>query len=188
MKLLSSFHRISQSLSGGRKALALLAVSIVALAGEASAEQCLKLDYACEPRPPAACQAGTESGAPKNEPEACAAARDRWLSCMDQLVKRCGPGLDHASAKGKKILGTVWDGKGLRDGRYIFRFKEDGVLDYTTPTGDWTSGRWIHANGQVIVSMNEGFAIYVGKIEKDILSGFADNTRAETWGWRLKRQ
>lgn len=172
-------------------ALAGLAAALASAPGAEAADpsdpRCLKLDHACAPRPPAACQQGGEAGAPESEPEACAAARDRWLSCNNDLVVACGPGLDHPSTKHKALLGTVWDGTGLRGGRYVFRFHDDGVLNYTTPTGTWTSGRWIHANGRVLISMNEGFAIYIGEISKNRMIGYADNTRAETWGWDLER-
>lgn len=176
------------SAAAGLAMLAVLSGPALARDGVTRASQsCERLLNACIPRPPAACQMGEGGPAPETEPTACAAARDRWLACNDSVIVSCGAGLDEPGDGVETIAGTVWEGIGLRDGDYVFRFCANGVLNYTTPTGTWDTGRWIHSGREVLVSMNQGFAVYFGVIEGDVLSGYADNTRAETWEWRLVR-
>lgn len=165
------------------RAAAAAAISTMFFAGAPASAQsgCDRILSQCQPVMTDACRSRD------NGDQQCTDLLQDWLKCGDKVVVDCRPGLDRPASGATPLLGTEWSGTGLEGKPYVFRFHDQGILNYTTPTGTWETGRWIHSNGELMISMNEGYAIYIGHVDGDVMTGVADNTTGLSWSWRLLR-
>jgi hypothetical protein len=85
------------------------------------------------------------------------------------------------------LIGSVWTGlSGTRS--FTFKFLEDGILEYTSPTGTFRNAKWTQDGNLVVFNMNNGYAIYDGKIAEGSMEGTAKNKAGSQWTWQAKRQ
>lgn len=109
--------------------------------------------------------------------------------CLAEWVTTCGPGAEILpSDTGRSFLlrGTRWIGDRGED-RIDLVFDQNGVVDYITPSGHWRTGRYARHHGEIVISMNNGFAIYFGAVGVSKLEGFFVNVRDERSLWTLAR-
>ena len=86
------------------------------------------------------------------------------------------------------VAGTVWSGKDSDGDDYVYRFLESGVVDYSSPNGRFTNGRWKQTCDKITFHMNKHYSDYEGKIRGPIMKGEAENIKGHQWWWRAARQ
>ena len=80
------------------------------------------------------------------------------------------------------LVGTVWDSVDSDGDDYVFRFLEDGILEYTSPTGTYDNGRWTQNGSMVVFDMNEHHATYTAELTTPaVLKGSAENKEGHMW-------
>ncbi|CAB1064712.1 hypothetical protein D1BOALGB6SA_9509 [Olavius sp. associated proteobacterium Delta 1] len=84
------------------------------------------------------------------------------------------------------LVGTRWkltksDGE---SGSYEFVFRSGGMLESLNPA-DTTTGNdtWRISRNEVTISMNDGYAIYKGILNEDLIDGSATNEVGKKWNW-----
>jgi hypothetical protein len=82
------------------------------------------------------------------------------------------------------LPGTVWKGHSA-DREMVFRFLDDGVLRYTSPSGTFDNGLWTQDGSLVVCDINDHYAIYTGKLDGRKLTGSAVNKKGRTWSFEL---
>lgn len=84
----------------------------------------------------------------------------------------------------KSLLGTEW--WGTSDNRDMtFRFKADGILNYTSPSGTFNDGTWKQTGSTVVLNMNKNYATYTGTVETNRIWGSAENVTGHKWTFEV---
>ena len=103
-------------------------------------------------------------------------------------ARRAPQRAEHVSAiETPSLQGTVWSGTKSDKTPYIFRFKPDGVLNYTSPTGTFENSTWEQNDTSVYMQMNNNYAQYRGTIEGALMSGVGQNIKGDNWQWSATR-
>lgn len=84
------------------------------------------------------------------------------------------------------LVGTTWTGMAAGKPR-TYEFLADGVLHYTTGDKTFTNATWFQTGDTVTFEMNDGFAVYSGKIRDDQMRGTARNQSGSEWAWGARR-
>ncbi|MEM9725877.1 MAG: hypothetical protein AAF909_10485 [Pseudomonadota bacterium] len=141
--------------------------------------------------PGMACQAGVraclsatpaECLGPGVDAEGCAAPAQTARACLTAAAAACDPGSESEPFAARRAFsGVDSDGRAV-----LYCLGPDGVVDYETPSGRWRTGVWMRADGWVIMSMNDGYAVHAAELEQDALRGAAWNQTGLRWHYRLE--
>ncbi|MBY0232939.1 MAG: TIGR02996 domain-containing protein, partial [Gemmataceae bacterium] len=85
-----------------------------------------------------------------------------------------------------RLPGTVWAGTDSGDAYYVWRFLGDGLIRYSSPTGDFESATYRQVGPLVLIETNFHYASYEGWIAGRILRGWAANVVASHWTWDVR--
>lgn len=147
---------------------------LTAAPAQAQAPSCQRPSEACRAHLDPVClnQQGYRESGPAATP-ACDATLDALRLCLAEYVRTCGPGSEwaHPMDAPTAVAGTVWTGETGDGSPYTMRFCPTGVVDYDSKTGRWDTGRWVRIGPELVISMNDGFAIYFGHVDDAGYSG-----------------
>jgi len=85
-----------------------------------------------------------------------------------------------------RMAGTIWAGNDSGNAYYVWRFEAGGGIDYSSPSGDWTSATWRQIGPLVLMQTNGHYANYEGLVAGRILRGWAANVVSSHWTYDLR--
>jgi len=85
-----------------------------------------------------------------------------------------------------RLSGTCWSGVDSDDGRGVWRYLPDGVLNYTYNGDVYQNGTWRQVGTCVLMEMNRHYADYEGFVGGDWLRGTARNVDEHRWRWKAQ--
>jgi 20S proteasome alpha/beta subunit len=83
---------------------------------------------------------------------------------------------------------TVWAGNDSEGKYYVYKFQSNGKLDYTSPTGSFSNGKWSQHNSSVYFHMNDHYSEYLGVVKGNRMVGKAWNIAGYKWTWKVTKQ
>jgi len=86
------------------------------------------------------------------------------------------------------VLGSVWSGVDSDGDHYTFRFEQNGILSYTSPTGTYRNGTWKQDGPSIAVEINNHYSDYTGTIAGNEMAGTATNVTGKKWNWHLTKE
>jgi len=86
------------------------------------------------------------------------------------------------------LAGTYWDSTEVQGGHYEYHFREDGVLDYKTPSGSYTNGTWKQDGNSIYMETNHKYSERQGTITGNHIEGKGWNVKGLRWTWRAEKK
>lgn len=86
------------------------------------------------------------------------------------------------------IAGSTWAGVDSDGDYYVYRFRSNGKLEYTSPTGTFHSATWRQTGSKVYLETNGRYSEYEGSIKGGKMTGRAWNRRGHEWSWSAERR
>lgn len=69
----------------------------------------------------------------------------------------------------------------------ILKFLKNGVLEYTSPAGNFQNATWSQQGDKVTFEMNKKYAEWTGTLKGDEIEGTGTNINGDQWTWKAKR-
>jgi len=86
------------------------------------------------------------------------------------------------------LIGTIWDGDDTDGDKYVYEFKQGGILKYDCPTGTFENGTWKQTDNLLYMEMNDKYSQRKGIISSSSMEGEAQNVAGHKWKWTAARR
>lgn len=132
-----------------------------------------------------------QAGRQKRQGDPCVQRLSEIRVCLAELVTLCGAGteiLPSDTGRTFVLRGTRWVGEDSEKASLDLLFDEGGVVDYITDTGHWRTGRYLRHGADLVISMNDGYSVYLGRVGVSELRGAGWNVRDRRWLWEALRE
>jgi len=110
---------------------------------------------------------------------------------MDAEPPTTEPARGRLPSSPPNLEGSIWAGRQWGQtsltGKFIVRFRRDGLLGFTSKFGTYTGDKWAQSGNKVKLDITDGYAIYEGTIRGDVIEGTATNVKGKEWKWRVVR-
>lgn len=110
--------------------------------------------------------------------------------CLGAAMEACREGAEIEAANRRPLTNRLFAGVDTDGRRVRYCFGADGVVDYETPTGHWRTGVWTRVGPWAVISMNQGYTIYLADLDAagDALVGLAANQKGQGWRFTLPEE
>ena len=108
----------------------------------------------------------------------------------------CSPALGQGGGKTEEVRsleGTTWEGVvrapnsdgSSTDYEYTFNFLPEGRVSWQWSGNVYTNGTWKQTGNSIRMELNDGYSVWLGRIEGTSMKGAASNKLGHKWDWTL---